>query len=204
MHKRVTVNPYQGEMLVPSKHWVRKIAKLEEEHGRAICNAMDMIMPALAIAMYENTQVRWEGLMRWKQTLKEVIEECAADDDLTVYQVLERETGMELQIGDGKSYKDTVFADAKNFEKNMNDNNPVKWVRFYQKKIQWSTATVMAACLVACNRQFRWAAEGNLDKVRDATEFILDWYKRKTKPIALEFEKVTGHKTSELFDGVRR
>lgn len=185
-----------------SKAQLKTILGAEKKYKKAIWHSMQTVMPAVVIAVWENSQVRETGLIKWKKALYDVIEECAADDDLTIFQVLEEKTGLEIQIGDGVSYKDTAFANAKIFDQHMNDLNPMKWIRYYQKKAQWANVIVMSACMMGLHNAFRWSAEGNLSKILLKANEILDWYGTNPKAFRLEYERVTGLKLDDLFKDI--
>ena len=81
---------------------------------------------------------------------QEIWMECAGDVNKSMIQMLDEETGIEIQNGDGKSWKDLAYLNSK-----INTDRMTKAMYIYMRREQkkWAAPQVMACLLLALHRR---------------------------------------------------
>ena len=93
-----------------------------------------LIHGAAALAMYRHWGWRKNRILDMLDKVEEVWNECASDIDHSMIEMCDTETGIEIQCGDGKTWKDLHYLNHKVDPGRM---TPAKWIymRRQQKKV---------------------------------------------------------------------
>lgn len=120
--------------------------KMNEEHDRK-----DRILRSAALlVMHRHWGWRQKRLLGLLEMIDEVISECGETNKKSMIQMLDEETGIELQIGDGKSWKDLAFLNAEVSTGNMTIQ---KLIYMRQQELKWIPSLITAYILLALHRK---------------------------------------------------
>ena len=122
-------------------------AKLEEE-GRKQCF---LLYGAAAIALYRHWGLRMVAIGRLFEITGEVWKTCACDNMKSMIEMCEEETGIEIQCGNGKSWRDLPYLNATLDASHMTN---AQFVYMRQRQVHWIAPQVMACILVALHRKY--------------------------------------------------
>lgn len=126
--------------------------KMNEEHDK-----QDRILRAAAlIVMYRQWGWRQKRLLDFLEMIDEVISECGDTKQKSMIQMLDEETGIELQNGDGKSWKELAFLNA---EIDVGKMTMPKLIYMRQQELKWIPSLVIAYILLALHRKCGFGAD---------------------------------------------
>ena len=154
---------------------------------------------AFALAMYRHEGRKKTAVTRLIDETRKVWKECAADYKHSMIAMCEMETGIEIQNGDGSSWRDVVYL-------NGEETGPMtdaQWLYMRQQQIKWIRPNIMACIMVGmhrkqgygyerCARLYAWIEEisqefnGNAKKLnaaaRDEVGVDIDYMIHKRRP----------------------
>lgn len=120
--------------------------QMNEEHDK-----QDRILRAAAlIAMHRHWGWRQKRLLGLLEMIDEVISECGDTRQKSMIQMLDEETGIELQNGDGKSWKELAFLNA---EIDIGKLTLPKLIYMRQQELKWIPSLIIAYILLALHRK---------------------------------------------------
>ena len=120
--------------------------QMNEEHDK-----QDRILRAAAlIAMHRRWGWRQKRLLGLLEMIDEVISECGETNKKSMIQMLDEETGIELQNGDGKSWKELAFLNA---EIDIGKLTLPKLIYMRQQELKWIPSLITAYILLALHRK---------------------------------------------------
>ena len=120
--------------------------QMNEEHDK-----QDRILRAAAlITMHRRWKWREKRLLGLLEMIDEVISECGDTKQKSMIQMLDEETGIELQIGDGKSWKELAFLNA---EIDIGKLTMPKLIYMRQQELKWIPSLITAYILLALHRK---------------------------------------------------
>ena len=120
--------------------------QMNEEHDK-----QDRILRAAAlIAMHRHWGWRQKRLLGLLEMIDEVISECGETNKKSMIQMLDEETGIELQNGDGKSWKELAFLNA---EIDIGKLTLPKLIYMRQQELKWIPTLIIAYILLALHRK---------------------------------------------------
>ena len=121
--------------------------QMNEEHDK-----QDRILRAAAlITMHRHWGWRQKRLLGLLEMIDEVISECGDTRQKSMIQMLDEETGIELQNGDGKSWRDVAYL---NGSINPGMMNEAQWLYMRQQQVKWIRPQVMACIMVSLHRKY--------------------------------------------------
>lgn len=82
--------------------------------------------------------------------------DCAKDHDHSMIQMCEDETGIEIQNGDGKSWRDLAYL---NGELDPGRMTEAQWLYMRQQQLKWIRPQIMACLMVALHRKYGFGFE---------------------------------------------
>ena len=148
------------------------LRKAELELDREMKKQVDIIYSAAAIAFARYWNDGW-GPLRIRRIFDETLEawnECGETNEMSMLEMLENETGIEVKIPDtDKSWHDLAFLNAKI---DMGRMNRAQWIYMRQRQKQWIGARVMACMFLALHRKYGFGPErrlrlrGQIDDIR--------------------------------------
>lgn len=121
--------------------------QMNEEHDK-----QDRILRAAAlIVMHRHWGWRQKRLLGLLEMSDEVISECGETNKKSMIQMLDEETGIELQNGDGKSWRELAFLNA---EVGVAGNMTMpKLIYMRQQELKWIPSLITAYILLALHRK---------------------------------------------------
>ena len=127
---------------------VQKVMQNLKKEGDRQCH---LIYGAACIAFYRQWGWRTERISRLLELTAEVWNECAKDTEVSMLEMLENETSIEIQNGNGKSWHDLVFLNPKLDVGNMTE---AKVLYMRQQQITWLAPLITACLLLALHRKY--------------------------------------------------
>ena len=131
---------------------IQEATRRIETEGRKHCLC---IYSATAIALWLHWGKKQEAINRLFDLSHDVWNECAKDHDHSMIQMCEVETGIEIQNGDGKSWKDLHYLNGTIPE----CMTPAQVLYMRQQQLKWIRPQVMACMLVALHRKYGFGFE---------------------------------------------
>lgn len=121
--------------------------KLQEEGERQV----QLIYSSAALALWRNWGWRKDRIRRLFELSQDIWEECAKDIDHSMIEMCEAETGIEIQNGSGKSWRDLHYLNSK---VNPGRMTPAKWIYMRRKQMEWMAPQVVAGIMLALHRKY--------------------------------------------------
>ena len=120
--------------------------QMNEEHDR-----QDRILRSAALlVMHRHWGWRQKRLLGLLEMIDAVITECGETNRKSMIQMLDEETGIELQNGDGKSWRDLAFL---NVEVSAGNMTIQKLIYMRQQELKWIPTLIIAYILLALHRK---------------------------------------------------
>ena len=135
---------------------LKSLRKIEREMDRELDRQVRLIYASTAIALKRACHWEKQGILKLMDLTHEVWEECAATNEKSMIQMLDEETGVELQNGDGKSWKDLAFLNSRI---SMGQMTLPQWMYMRRQQMKWIPAQVTACILLALRRKCRFDEE---------------------------------------------
>ena len=115
-----------------------------------------LLYSAAALALQRHWGKKQEAIRRLFELSLHVWKDCARDHDSSMIQMCEAETGIEIQNGDGKSWRDVSYL---NGCMNPGMMSEAQWLYMRQQQIKWVRPQVMACLMVAMHRKYGFGYE---------------------------------------------
>lgn len=131
----------------------QKATKNIATEGRKQCF---MIYSAAALALYRHWNKKHGAIIRLFELTGDVWRACADDGMRSMIQLCEEETGIEIQNGDGKSWRDLPYMNATLDTGRMSN---AQWVYMRMQQAKWVAPQVVAYFLVALHRKYGFGYE---------------------------------------------
>ena len=134
----------------------KQLRQLEIEMDMELERQCRLIYASAAIALKRACHWEKQGILKLMDMTEEVWKECAGTNLRSMVQMLDEETGVEIQNGDGKSWRDLAFLNA---QLHVGRMDTAKWMymRIQQKK--WIAPQVTACVLLALHRKCGFDAD---------------------------------------------
>ena len=165
------------------------LRKAEIELDKEMKMQVDIIYSAAAIAFARYWNDGW-GPLRIRRIFDETLEvwnECGETNEMSMLEMLENETGIEVKIPDtDKSWHDLAFLNSKI---DMGRMSRAQWIYMRQRQKQWIGAMVMACMLLAIHRNYGFGPERLLRLMSQIDDIRVEFrYDRKALIKACEEE----------------
>ena len=128
----------------------RRATENLEKEGRKQCF---IIYGASGIALWRHYGKRQQAIMRLFDTTSAVWQDCAATNMHSMIEMCEKETGIEIQNGEGKSWRDLPYLNASLNQKHMSE---AQWTYMRLQQIKWIAPQVMACIMIALHRKYHF------------------------------------------------
>lgn len=112
-----------------------------------------LIYGAAGIALYRHWNRKKTAIYRLFDLSRQIWNECAQDNNRSMIQMCEKETGIEIQNGDGKSWKELPYLNSE-IDTGMYTSAQLVYIR--QQQVRWIAAQVTACILIALHRKYRF------------------------------------------------
>ena len=129
---------------------LKELRKIEKKNDEYLLEQIKLIYASTAIALKRAYNWEKHGIVKLMDLTHEVWNECAATNERSMIQMLDEETGVELQNGDGKSWKDLAFLNARI---EMGQMTLPQWIYMRNQQRKWIPAQVTACILLALRRK---------------------------------------------------
>ena len=158
---------------------------------------LDIIYPSSAIIWWQNYGWRETRIMRRFATSQQIWDECAADNNVSILQMLENETGIELKLReDDKSWHELAYFDT---SVDYGELTLPKLIYMRQQQKKWVGASIMAGICLSLSRDEHWGAGRLLIFIQQAQAFIAE-LGEDTRLYQEKMLEVTGIKMSRLWN----
>ena len=137
-----------------------------ETEGRRQCF---LLYSAAALALVRHWSKKKVTIIRLFEITGEVWHECAATSMHSMIEMCEKETGIEIQNGEGKSWRDLPYLNASLNQQNLTYG---QWIYMRRQQIKWIAPQVMACIMIALHRKYGFGFDrlsrfyGQIDEVR--------------------------------------
>ena len=131
------------------------ILKIENELNRELNRQVALIYSAAAIALHRHLGWGRARIVSLMEMTSEVWHECAQTNEKSMIQMLEEETGIEIQNGSGQSWRDLAFLNAKI---RMDRMTRPQWIYMRKKQMQWIAPNVTACIFLSLYRRYGFGA----------------------------------------------
>lgn len=118
----------------------------------------------------------------------DVWRECAADAGRSMVRTCEEETGVEIQIGDGKSWRDIPYLNGAINDMRMSN---AQWAYMRQRQAKWVAPQVMACLMVAMHREWGFGHRRCAEAYRRISE-VQELYGNDAEAIRQECMRLLG------------
>lgn len=132
---------------------LQKANEALEAEGRRQC-ALKYSATGLALRRFWGKKK--DAIGRLMEVTRETWKECASTNMHSMIEMCEKEAGVEIQNGNGKSWHDLPYMNA---TLDTNRMSPAKWAYMRQRQKQWVAPQVMACVMVALHRKYGFGAE---------------------------------------------
>ena len=131
----------------------RKATDALEQEGRKQCF---IIYGSSAIALWRYYGKRQQAITRLFDITSTVWQDCAAINQHSMVEMCEKETGIEIQNGEGKSWRDLPYLNASLNQLNMTYG---QWIYMRRQQIKWIAPQVMACIMISLHRKYHFGFE---------------------------------------------
>lgn len=174
----------------------KAIRKFEKRMDQELEKQCVLICSAVAIAMHENWGWRKTRITDLISKAAETWHECAETNEKSMIQMLEEETGIEIQNGSGKSWREYAFMNAKMPVRPMNAE---QWMYMRQRQMKWIAPQFTACILLALYRKAGFGAE-RCARAADLIRQIQEEYGFRAEAVKKACEEITGISAADLMD----
>lgn len=122
-------------------------ADLEAE-GRRQCM---LLYSATALALRRHSNKGKQTILSLFEITGDTWRSCAETNEHSMIEMCEQETGIEIQCGNGKTWRDLPYL---NGTLNTGRMTNAQWVYMRQRQKQWIAAQVTACILIALHRKY--------------------------------------------------
>lgn len=141
-----------------SKHEMKVLRQTEARLNKETSKQLDLVVHATAIALYKIDNWKQERIAKLINSTQEIWDECGASNDLSMVQLCERETGIDLR----RDSTDTDYEDIIYLNSSSDHGEALsiyQWIYMRQNQIKWLPAQITACMLIALHRREKWGEQ---------------------------------------------
>lgn len=169
-----------------TKAEIREVKKLEAEMDKQ----SKLNFSALMLVLYREYGYRSERLSNVLRESLNAFDECSeAQDEKSMIQMLEEETGIEIQSGDGKSWRDLPYLNNQAWD-GVPFSAP-KRIAMRQAQMKWIKPSVNAGILLAMHRLYGFGHD-RCARLYQQMEEVLGDYNYEIKTVIEKCKEETG------------
>lgn len=166
------------------------LKKIEQQMVVEIHKQIDIYYSAVSLALHRNWGWGKERIATMYEATQTAWNECAATNKVSMVQMLENETGIELQNGDGKSWHDLCYLNNDHPANHRKMTRP-QFIYMRTQQLKWMGTNVFACILLGLHRKYGFGAE-RLARVVAQTVEIREQYDFDKDRLLKECKKETG------------
>ena len=163
--------------------------KLQQEGERQAL----LIHGAAAIALYRNWGWRKNRILGLLDATETAWNECAGDIKHSMIEMCVKETGIEIQRGDGKTWEDLHYLNNSIDPGRM---TPAKWIFMRRQQMKWMAPQIVAGVLLALHRKSGFGFE-RCTRIYEQIKEIQNQYDNDPKRIQQACLEETGVRIHE-------
>lgn len=148
-------------------YWEKQLSKAEKELEKAAELVCDMTYGCLALALHKYYGYGQKRIFKVMDKAAETSAEVGKDLDLSMLQLLEQETGIEIRMDDGSRWEDKIFLNASKWDGTIRSYAQMISVR--RAQIKWLEPTVLAECLMGMHKREKFGQ----DRLADLYKHII-------------------------------
>ncbi len=141
-----------------------------------------------AMVLWNQYGKRRQAITNLFDLSREVWRDCAKDHDHSMIQMCEAETGIEIQNGDGKSWRDVAYL---NGSINPGMMSEAQWLYMRQQQLKWIRPQIMACLMVALHRKYGFGFD-RCARIYQLIEETSAEYRHDPKRIRKACQELTG------------
>lgn len=134
----------------------KTILRVEKKMDDELKRQVAILYSATAIALYRHWGWRKKRILDLVDLTEKVWHECASTNEVSMPQMLEEETGIEVRNETGKSWRELAFLNAKI---DMTHMTVEQWIYMRNRQIAWIAPNVMACILLSLHRKCGFGPE---------------------------------------------
>lgn len=164
---------------------------IDQEGDRAI----SILMGSAMIALHRYYGYRELRLAKVISKLTQSYVEAKTTEERSMIQILEEETGLEIQIGNGISWRDLPYLNDKLFNEQLKNKeiSRAKLIYMRQRQIKWIYPLVLASILVSMHRTYGFSCE-RVATLASQIQAVEEEYGHDPKTIIKQCAEETGIK----------
>lgn len=160
---------------------------------------IDLNHCALALVLFREYGYRQKRIQSVENEIEETWQEVAASNDVSMIQLLDEETGIELRNHEhGKSWRELAFLNSaiKMDPKRM---KPAQWIVMRNHQAEWMRQQTLACILVGMHRKYGWGFD-RLARLIEQMSDIIDIEVQQNPKLIKELAKkeVNFHMKGEI------
>lgn len=163
-----------------------------ETEGRRQCM---MLYGAAGLALCRHHNKGRQAILNLFDLTGEVWHDCAKTNKHSMIEMCYRETGIEIQRGDGKSWEDLPYLNATLDTGQMSN---AQWVYMRQQQIKWIAPQVMACIMVSLHRKWGFGFD-RCARVYSQIDAIRGEYGNDPEKIRDACKKETGINVEDVY-----
>lgn len=158
-----------------------------------------VLYSALALAMFRKWNMKKLAVTRLVNTTWDAWKECAQTNAKSMIMMCEEETGIEIQNGDGVSWRDVTYLSGE-------DIGPMsyeQWLYMRQQQIKWIRPNIIACILIGLHRKYGFGFD-RCARVYEQIEEIEREFKSNAKRIQRAAQEEVGVDIYEMLHSQRK
>ena len=162
-----------------SKTQIKTLKKIEDELEAEMWKQISIISGSAGIALYENWGWRTKRIASLFREINECWKECAKDKSISMLGMLEKETGVVIDIPEyeGKYSELLFFQDSSDVELSIQQR-----IYMRQRQKKWIGAEIFASALLALHRLYGFGGD-RLNRIAAQIYEVRDRYNWDAKTI---------------------
>lgn len=144
--------------MASAKYILKQIRQAEKQMEPEIRKQIDIYYSAVSIALHRHWNWDTERIMTMYDATQKAWNECAASNRVSMVQMLEDETGIELRNETGKSWHDICYLNS-DHPMNYKAMDPYTFYAMRVKQNEWQGTLVFACILLGMYRRFGFKTE---------------------------------------------
>lgn len=158
-----------------------------------------ILYSALALTMCRNWGMKKTAVTRLVNTTWDAWKECAQTNAKSMIMMCEQETGIEIQNGDGVSWRDVAYLNGED----LGPMTDAQWLYMRQQQIKWIRPNIIACILIGLHRKYGFGFD-RCARVYEQIEEIEREFKSNAKRIQRAAQEEVGVDIYEMLHSQRK
>lgn len=172
--------------------WQKAFKKIEKEGDKQI----RILYGSSALALCRNWGMKKVAIERTFDVSLDIWQRCAKDTENSMIKLCEKETGIEIQNGEGKSWRDLPYLSGKD----VGPMTEAQLIYMRNQQVKWVAPQIIACILMAMHQKHGFGYE-RCARFYGQVEEIKDEYKTNPKWIRTACLEETGIDVARIAKG---